>query len=61
MKIYLINAETNETIQTFENVIEWDFNFVEYDNGGYRSKIYCGENEYFTDKVVVEVNEPIIE
>lgn len=53
MTIYLINAETNETIQTFENVIAWGNNFVEYDNGGYRSKIYCGENEYFTDKEVV--------
>lgn len=57
MKIYLINVETNETIQTFENVIEWGANFIEYNNGGYRAKMYCGENEYFTDvEVVVEEN-----
>lgn len=52
MKIYLINADTNETIQTFENVDRWGANFVEYTNGGYRAKTYCGENEYFTDKEV---------
>ena len=48
--IYLINAETNETIQTFEKVEKWGYNFVEYDNGGYRAKMYCNENEYFSDK-----------
>ena len=53
MTIYLINKETNETIQTFENVITWGHNFVEYDNGGYRAKMYCSENEYFTDKEVI--------
>ena len=52
MKIYLINAETNETIQTFENVDKWGDNFVEYTNGGYRAKMYCNENEYFSDKEV---------
>ena len=52
MKVYLINKETNQTIQTFENVIEWADNFVEYMNGGYRSKIYCSENEYFADAEV---------
>ena len=52
MKIYLINAETNETIQTFEEVISWSYNFVEYRNNGNRAKMYCGENEYFTDKEV---------
>lgn len=53
--IYLINAETNETIQTFklEDVEKWGSNFVEYNNGGYRAKMYCAENEYFTDKEVV--------
>ena len=57
MTIYLINSETNETIQTFDNVIKWGFNFVEYENNGLRGKIYCGENEYFTDKeVIVEEN-----
>ena len=57
MKIYLINADTNEIVQTFENVIEWGYNFIEYDNSGYRAKMYCQENEYFTDKeVIVEEN-----
>lgn len=51
--IYLINAETNEIIQTFEDVIAWGYNFVEYKNGNYRAKMYCNENEYFTDKEVV--------
>lgn len=55
MTIYLKNSETNETIQTFENVIEWGDNFVEYYNGNnYRAKTYCGENEYFTD--IEEIN-----
>ena len=53
MKVYLINAETNETIQTFEKVERWGSNFVEYGNGGYRAKMYCNENEYFTDKEVI--------
>lgn len=57
MTIYLINAETNETIQTFEKVEKWDYNFVEYNNSGYRSKIYCGENEYFTDKEIIVEDE----
>lgn len=58
MKIYLINADTNETIQTFDDVISWGANFVEYNNGGFRAKMYCNENEYFTDKeVVVEEND----
>lgn len=50
--IYLINAETNEVIRTFEKVEKWGANFVEYDNGGHRAKMYCSENEYFTDKEV---------
>ena len=52
--IYLINKETNEVIQTFEDVIEWGENFVEYNNGGYRAKMYCSENEYFTDVEVID-------
>ena len=50
MTIYLINAETNKTIQTFKNVISWSYNFVEYKNGVYRAKMYCGENEYFSNE-----------
>lgn len=57
MKIYLLNAETNEIIRTFEKVISWGFNFVEYINGNYRAKLYCEENEYFTDtEEVIEEN-----
>ena len=56
MKVYLVNAETNEIIETFENVVEWGYNFVEYLNGGYPAKIYCNENEYFTN---VEVQNAI--
>jgi hypothetical protein len=51
--IYLINADTNETIQTFQDVISWGANFVEYDNGGYRAKTYCNENEYFSDVEII--------
>lgn len=57
--IYLINKETNETIRTFnaEDVIEWGENFIEYNNGGYRSKMYCNENEYFTNEEPVIVDD----
>ena len=53
MIVYLINKETNETIQTFENVNNWGINFVEYNNGCYPAKMYCNENEYFSDKEVI--------
>lgn len=53
MKIYLINKETNEIVRVFENADKWENNFVEYANGRYRAKMYCGENEYFTDKEVI--------
>ena len=50
MVVYLKNKETNEILQTFENVIEWGYNFVEYRNqNNYRTKTYCDESEYFTD------------
>ena len=50
MVVYLKNKETNEILQTFENVIEWGDTFVEYRNeNNYRTKTYCDENEYFTD------------
>ena len=52
MEIYLINAETNEVIQTYTNVVNWAYNFVVYDNNGYLGKIYCEENEFFTDKKI---------
>ena len=51
MTVYLIDIETNEVKTTYDNVIEWGFNFVEYMNGGYRAKTYCDtETEYFSDK-----------
>jgi hypothetical protein len=49
MTIYLINAETNEVIQTYTDVQSWGYNFVEYLNNGRRAKFYCGENEYFSE------------
>ena len=50
MQIYLIDNETNEIKNTYENVIEWGYDFVEYNNGG-RCKIYCDtEKEHFTDE-----------
>lgn len=50
MVIYLKNKETNEVINTYTNVIRWNVDFVEYDNGG-RGKTYCNTDiEYFTDK-----------
>lgn len=48
MEVYLINKEKNELLYKYNNVINWSYSFVEYDNGG-RCKIYCNENEYFTD------------
>lgn len=56
MKVYLIDLETQNVLQEFNNVIEWGFDFVEYDNGG-RGKFYCNpEKEYFTDKPIEEEN-----
>lgn len=58
MKVYLINIETNEVVREFNNVINWSYNFVEYNNNG-RAKIYCDiEKEYFTDNYEIsEYNE----
>ena len=51
MKIYLINSETNEIMQIFENVIHWGVDFVEFNNNGYRGKVYCDyETSVFTDQ-----------
>ena len=50
MKVYLVSKETKQVIGEYKNVISWGYNFVEFHNGG-RCKIYCNENEYFTDKV----------
>ena len=48
MKVCLLNKETNDVVGEFNNVINWGYNFVEYNNGG-RCKCYCSEDEYFTD------------
>ena len=50
MIIYLINAETNEIKNEYDNVITWGYNFIEFLNNSQRCKIYCNENEYFTDQ-----------
>lgn len=56
MKVYLKKIDTNETIKTFENIIDWNKYFVEYSDCGHRIKIYCGEEEYFTDIKETENN-----
>lgn len=48
--IYLIETETNNILNGFENVLNWDVNFVEYLNGGFLSKIYAVEGTYFADE-----------
>ena len=51
MVVYLKNKETSEVINTYTNVIRWGYDFVEYNNNGYRGKTYCNtETEYFTDE-----------
>lgn len=52
MTIYLVNSETNQVIASFDKVITWGVDFVEHNMGGCRTKMYCAENEYFTDKEV---------
>lgn len=47
--IYLKNKETNEIIQEFDNVAKWSDSFIEMFDGKYKSKMYCQENEYFTN------------
>lgn len=55
MKIYLINKETNEVVREFDNVISWDYNYVLFDNNGNKGKIYCSDDEYFTNELNEEV------
>lgn len=47
--IYLKKKETDEIIGTYENVIAWGYNFVEYTKDNMRAKIYCDDDKYFTD------------
>lgn len=52
MEVYLIKKETNEVIDTFNNVSSWGYNYVEYINNGHKAKLYCNtEIEYFSDIV----------
>ncbi len=46
MTIYLIKENSYET---YNNVIEWSSDYVIYQAGKGKAKIYAGENEYFTD------------
>lgn len=50
MVIFLKNKETNELIRTYNNVVSWSTRFIEKLSGGYRSKIYCSDNQYFDNK-----------
>ena len=55
MVVYLVSMETNEVINTYTTVINFGYNWVEFDNNG-RCKLYCdGENEFFTDTKPEEV------
>lgn len=54
MTIYLINT-VNNTIDCYENVKEWASNYILLHDSTYIHKIYCGDNEYFTD-VLPEFN-----
>lgn len=45
--IYLIRD--NKVQREFDDIISWGPNFVEYKQQGYRTKMYCQEDEYFTD------------
>lgn len=47
MTIYLI--KTNDTYETFNNVIKWDETHITYKAGKGRVTIYASEGEYFTD------------
>ena len=50
MIVYLKDINTNEVLQTFENVVNWGNSFVEFLTDKQRTKIYCDENHYFTDQ-----------
>ena len=46
MTIYLIKENGYET---YDNVIEWTNDYLIYQAGKGKAKIYAGEGEYFTD------------
>lgn len=58
--VYLVNKETNEVINEFTDVIEWDEQSVLYRAGKGRGKIYASENEYFTDTKPEPVQEEVV-
>lgn len=47
MTIYLIKED--KTYEVYNYVIEWSSEYVIYQAGKGRAKIYAGEGEYFTD------------
>ena len=51
MIVYLKDKETQKVIQQYTNIISWANNYVEFNNGNNRCKLYCNENEYFTREV----------
>lgn len=57
MIIYLIKED--KTYETYNNVIEWDKDYVLYQAGKARCKIYALENEYFTDEMPKVEETPI--
>ena len=51
MKVYIKDKETNEILQTCDDVINYDNLSVEYYINGYRCKIYIDtETQYLDDK-----------
>lgn len=49
MRVYLIDKNTNEIIKEYNNVIEYTEDYILYQAGKGRGKLYAGENEYFTN------------
>lgn len=48
MTVYLIDVKTSEVKNTYTNVINFGYDWVEFDNNG-RCKLYCDpETEFFT-------------
>ena len=45
--IYLI--KNDDVIDAFDDVISWGMNFIEFDNGGFKCKVYSEDGCYFTD------------
>ena len=57
MIVYLIKED--KTYETYNNVIEWNKDYVLYQAGRGRCKIYAVENEYFTDEMPKVEETPI--